>query len=243
MSEAHDLVWHRCKRLDGHGVASGIANRDPSRTASPYPRGTLAMQAPLFAEQGLDLSPYWFGTLNLSVAPAWWSLRQPDYHFPNLRWTTLHPPETFSFWAIQLRSLDQAQCWPALVYYPHPETKARHWQPPSVLEVLAPWIEDLPAQDHWQMGVDPSRLILQSGSPPSALAAPPLAPADRIRRRAMLLEFLKFRVLAAQDTFFESHDGQARRAWLQQLHPQALALTDQDLDQVWQQAYDLYGCH
>ena len=59
----------------------------------------------------------------------------------------------------------------------------------------------------------------------------------------MLLEFLKFRVLAAQDTFFEFHDGQARRVWLQQLHPQALALTDQDLDQVWHQAYDLYGCH
>ena len=59
----------------------------------------------------------------------------------------------------------------------------------------------------------------------------------------MLLEFLKFRVLAAESTFFEHQDGESRRIWLQQLHPQALALSDSDLDQVWQQAHDLYGCH
>ncbi|MGC6483739.1 MAG: hypothetical protein ACON4T_09300 [Synechococcus sp.] len=149
------LRWYRCKRVDGHGVASGIANRDSARSASPYPSGTLAMQAPLFAQQGIDLSPFWLGTLNLSVAPAWWSLRQPDACVHHLCWTDLHPPETFSFWRVSLRRLDQRQCWPALIYYPHPETKARHWQPPSVLEVLAPWIADFPHDGVIELGVDP----------------------------------------------------------------------------------------
>ncbi|MGC6483738.1 MAG: hypothetical protein ACON4T_09295 [Synechococcus sp.] len=66
---------------------------------------------------------------------------------------------------------------------------------------------------------------------------------DRHRRRAMLLEFLKFRVLAAEDHFFSPQHNDQRRAWLKQLYPQALVLSDQDLDEVWQQAHNLYGCH
>lgn len=159
------LRWHQCRRVNGHGVASGIANSDPARRASPYPQGTLAMQAPFFADQGLDLSPYWLGTLNLSVAPAWWSLHRPDYHFPLLHWTELHPPETFSFWSVQLRDRDRHHLWPALIYYPHPETKARHWQPPSVLEVIAPWLDDLPSSGVVELGVDPARLVLNPGDP------------------------------------------------------------------------------
>ena len=166
--ELDRLCWHRCQRVNGHGVASGIANTDPLRSASPYPQGTLAMQAPFFAALGLDLSAYWLGTLNLSVAPAWWSLQQPDYHFPNLCWTDLHPPETFSFWSVHLRDLEQRRSWPALVYYPHPETKARHWQPPSVLEVLAPWIDAFPAGGVVELGVDPSRLKLHRGDVPES---------------------------------------------------------------------------
>ena len=166
-SDRGSLHWHRCVRLDGHGVASGIANTDPARSASPYPRGTLEMQAPYFAAQGLDLSPFWLGTLNLSVAPAWWLLQQPDYHFPHLRWTDLHPPETFSFWEIQLRCSGQARSYPALIYYPHPETKARHWQPPSVLEVLAPFMDLLPSDNRFELGVDPRRIALHQDAPQS----------------------------------------------------------------------------
>lgn len=67
--------------------------------------------------------------------------------------------------------------------------------------------------------------------------------AHRLRVRAILLEFLKFRVLAAEDQFFTQRQGAERRAWLSRMHPQALVLSDQDLDEVWQQAHALYGCH
>jgi len=63
------------------------------------------------------------------------------------------------------------------------------------------------------------------------------------RVRAVLLEFLKFRVLAAQQTFFSDETPEHRRAWLARVHPQALVLSDQQLDAVWKQAQQLYADH
>ena len=89
-----DLVSTRL--IAGHGVASG-------RSAdSPYPNGTIEMQRPFFKALGLDLSRCWPGTLNLSAAPLDLRLRDPDRCFPLVAWTDRHPPETFSFWRIQL---------------------------------------------------------------------------------------------------------------------------------------------
>ena len=65
----------------------------------------------------------------------------------------------------------------------------------------------------------------------------------RLKMRHQLLEFLKFRVLAAEDQFFSDASSEQRRDWLKSLFPQALCLSDQDLEQVWAQAYSLYGCH
>ncbi|WP_353616579.1 hypothetical protein [Synechococcus sp. A15-24] len=86
-------------------------------TTSPYPEGTIAMQQPLFAQLGLDLSDCWPGTLNLSVAPLEVQLRDPDHTFPHLYWTDLHPPETFSFWRITLQSAADGGV-PAWIYSP-----------------------------------------------------------------------------------------------------------------------------
>ena len=71
------------------------------------------------------------------------------------QWTSLHPPETFSFWKIRLRSIGRCGFnLPGLVYYPHPETKARHWQNPSVLEILAPYIGPICLNQAFELGVD-----------------------------------------------------------------------------------------
>ena len=160
-----DLCWYPCRLVSGHGVASGDANRDPLLADSPYPEGTIAMQAPLFAERGLDLSPYWPGTLNVSFAPRTVALYNPDFYFPHLLWTSLHPPETFSFWRVVLRRIRSCQDVNGLLYFPHPETKKRHWQPQSVVEVLAPWLNDLDPQEPLSLGVGQSQLSLLDGSP------------------------------------------------------------------------------
>ncbi len=66
---------------------------------------------------------------------------------------------------------------------------------------------------------------------------------DQTRVKAVLLEFLKFRVLAAEEKFFANDNPAHRREWLTAMHPQALMLSDEELDQVWRQARVLYGSH
>ena len=64
--------------------------------------------------------------------------------------------------------------------------------------------------------------------------------AERIKTRSVLLEFLKFRVLAAGQHFFDGTGIEQRRQWLASVHPQALSLSDDDLEQIWNQARTLY---
>ena len=64
--------------------------------------------------------------------------------------------------------------------------------------------------------------------------------AELIKTRSVLLEFLKFRVLAAGEEFFDNTGLEHRRQWLASVHPHALALSDEDLEQIWNQARSLY---
>ncbi len=112
----------------GHKVASGTASD------SPYPNGTIAMQTPFFKALGLDLAEYFQGTLNISIAPKTFQLLQPEFTFQKVEWTNRHPPEDFSF--SRCRILFQGTAYEGLIYYPHPETKKRNFQSPSILEVI-----------------------------------------------------------------------------------------------------------
>ena len=73
-----------------------------------------------------------------------------------------------------------------------------------------------------------------------------LDPSEQLRLRARLLEFLKFRVLASQEAFFEpwqrgdGSDAERFRKWLGGLWPEALRLNDHDLLAVLDQARTLY---
>lgn len=225
----HALRWHRCQRVSGHGVASGQA------AASPYPAGTIALQSPHFARLGLNLSSVYPGTLNLRVPGGRWQLQHPAWHIEHLRWTSLHPPETFSFWPCLLRWPPSRPCSaqsPPLagwIYRPDPATKARHHQPTDQLEVLAPWIEALEQELPLQLGVDGRHC---RWIPTAAL-------------RARVLEFLKFRVLAAQESFFTGFQGpeaaSALRRWLaRQGCSAARELDDCELLAVLQAARELY---
>jgi hypothetical protein len=201
----------------GHGVASG------ANSESPYPKGSISIQRPFFKALGLDLSCYWQGTINLSFKPLEIVLRNPDITFENMYWTDLHPPETFSFWNIKLRTIDNHNIT-GLIYYPHPETKARHWQSSSVLEILAPRMTNLGEGSPLQVKASEGCLQLIDGA----------------RLRAKLLEFLKFRVLASPDHFFANSSHLGIREWLSKTNPEFLILPNKDLDYVWNQAKTLY---
>ena len=123
------MQWARVHGIlvQGYRVASG-----PSRD---YPYGALDRQRPLFKARGLDLNAYFNGTLNIDIKPNTFKLLKPEFTFQHVEWTDLHPPEHFSFSRCKVIYQDfEYEGW---VYYPHPETKLRHFQDPSLLEVIA----------------------------------------------------------------------------------------------------------
>jgi len=136
----------RVKR--GHGIASG-ASPD-----SPYPRGSLDMQIPLFRELGLNLSNMHPGTLNISIEPFTFTVNDPEFTFYGVEWTDEHPPENFSFSKCKL--IHDNESYTGWIYYPHPETKMRDFQGPSIIEVVADYISGLECGD-------PIEIMLNTG--------------------------------------------------------------------------------
>jgi hypothetical protein len=134
--------------VEGYRVASG-----PSKD---YPYGALQRQRPLFKQRGLDLGGYFDGTLNIDIRPFEFSLLKPEFTFKNVEWTELHPPEHFSFSHCKV-IFDRVR-YEGWVYYPHPETKLRNFQNPSLLEVIAPLIPDIKYGDGVEVLINPERI-------------------------------------------------------------------------------------
>ena len=122
--------------IQGHRVASGL-NGDAA-----FPGGTLRMQAPFFRALGLDLALYYPGTLNVSIAPLRYRVVRAPWTFPLVKWHPTDSAETFSFFRVW-RVLPGGGRVAGLVYYPHPETKPRHFQPDDMLELLFPKMDDV----------------------------------------------------------------------------------------------------
>jgi hypothetical protein len=114
----------------GHGVASG------RKVDARFPNGTLAMQAPYFAERGLDLAPFWLGTLNIDIAPSRFEIGKAAFTFHSVKWHPSEPAEDFSFFDCRVSVIGSDRTAAGLIYYPHPETKPEHEQPDGVLEIL-----------------------------------------------------------------------------------------------------------
>ncbi len=137
--------------VQGYRVASG-----PSKD---YPYGALDRQRPFFKEGGLDLSSYFNGSLNIDIRPLEFAMRKPEFTFYHVEWTDLHPPEHFSF--SHCRVLFREKEYDGWVYYPHPETKLRHFQNPSLLEVIAMPIPGIQYGDALQVFLNPEEVELK----------------------------------------------------------------------------------
>ena len=115
--------------------------RVASAPSADYPYGALDRQCPLFAARGLDLGACFNGTLNVDISPRRFKMVRPQFTFRQVEWTDLHPPEDFSF--SRCRVVFREVEYDGWVYYPHPETKLRNFQNPSLLEVIALPIADI----------------------------------------------------------------------------------------------------
>lgn len=138
----------------GHQVASGLSKH------SPYPAGTIAIQQPFFAALGLDLSEYYPATLNLNIHPNEFTLQQADYHFKQVHWAEGFEAEDFSFVKCSVGFAQQH--YKALIYYPHPETKRRHFQPNTMLEILAPYIANMHYGARLTLQLDAHKIAIKS---------------------------------------------------------------------------------
>ena len=136
------------KLARGYRVASG-----PSQD---YPYGALDRQRPHFALHGLDLSDYFNGTLNIDISPRTFKVIDPELTFRDVTWTNLHPPEHFSF--SRCKVIFKGTEYDGWVYYPHPETKLRNFQNPSLLEVIAINIPGIQYGDELDVMVNPEEI-------------------------------------------------------------------------------------
>jgi len=100
------------------------------------------MQAPHFHALGLDLTAFFGGTVNVSIAPLRYRVVQAPVTFRAVKWHPTEPAEDFSFFDVRLLRDGQPPV-EGLIYYPHPETKPEHFQKPDVLELLLPFVEGL----------------------------------------------------------------------------------------------------
>jgi hypothetical protein len=139
--------------MRGHQVAS--------RPSKDYPYSSLEKQKPYFRSLGLDLYEFFNGTLNISIAPLTFEMTAPEFTFPLVEWTDLHPPETFSFSRCKVVFKDvEYSGW---VYYPHPETKKNHFQNPSLVEVITYEIPGIQYGDVLDVEVNSSEITIRAG--------------------------------------------------------------------------------
>lgn len=138
--------------VSGHRVASGQS------ASSPYPKGTIEMQTPHFLPLGVDLSVFYPGTLNVSIAPYTFELL-PAQTLPSVKWSPHHDAESFSFISISL--IWQQSTYSGLVYYPRPETKINHFQDPSVLELLLPKVKGIAYGKKVTLSASSTELIIK----------------------------------------------------------------------------------
>lgn len=118
--------------ISGHGVASGRGN-DPR-----YPRGTLALQIPHFQNQGIDLTLYYPGTINVKLKGKKAEIIQPKHTAWNVNWSSHISPENFFFFDAEIEF--EKKRYKGLIYMPDPDTKTDHFQDESLVELLLPRI-------------------------------------------------------------------------------------------------------
>lgn len=140
--------------VQGHRVASGLNGN------LRFPGGTVTMQLPFFAALGLDLSAFYPGTLNVSIAPMSYRVLKPRHTFRDLKWHPEDPAEDFSFIDVVVHR-DDVPPVSGWIYFPHPDTKPTHFQKSDVLELLLPWTDGLSYGDRVHLAVPDDQMIFE----------------------------------------------------------------------------------
>ena len=121
------------------------------------------MQVPFFAALGLDLSTFYPGTLNVSIAPLDYHVLRPLHTFRAVKWHPTEPAEDFSFLHCRLIVANREPVG-GYIYHPHPETKPEHFQRSGVLELLLPEVPGLNYGMQVEVEIDEEQMAITPSS-------------------------------------------------------------------------------
>jgi len=138
---------------EGHKIASGTAEH------SPYPYGSISMQAPHFKHHDIILDNFHLATLNLSITPHKFSMINPEFTVRDLHWADGFPAENFSFSQCEIKF--NGNEYKGLVYYPHPETKIGHFHNDSIIEVITSYVPNIHYGDEVILKLNHSEITIE----------------------------------------------------------------------------------
>lgn len=118
----------------GYGHASGVRS-------TKYPEGTINLQRPHFLSRGLDIRHCFAGTLNLSIAPRSFRMKQPEFVLEQVRWKEGRRPENFFIGRCRIGGGDEPV--DGFIYFPDPSTKESSIDNPCHFQLLAPFIPNI----------------------------------------------------------------------------------------------------
>jgi hypothetical protein len=70
----------------------------------------------------------------------------------------MHPPEDFSFSRCTVRY--KSGRYDGYVYYPHPETKKRHFESASIIEIVSVYIPDIKYGDEVEVDLQLDEILI-----------------------------------------------------------------------------------
>lgn len=137
--------------VTGRGAASG--QREYQEIG-----GTIRAQKPHFRRAGLDLEAFFEGTINAQLPIRRFEMRRPLFQAKDITWLAGYPGENFDFCNCTVTVAGLV--YPALIYYPRPETKTAYASPTAenMVEILAPFITSLASCGRGTLSVDSTQL-------------------------------------------------------------------------------------
>lgn len=142
--------------MEAWQVVQGVVIRGARRASnidgdSPYGRGTLEFQFPIFRERGLDLSSCFVGTLNVSIAPKTWAMVPNEMTFREVKW---YPGKREDFFFSKSVLVFRGKRYPACVYCASPG-KPHYLRGPSLLEIITEKITEIKYGDTVMLEINP----------------------------------------------------------------------------------------
>lgn len=113
-----------------------------------------------FQKLGLDLSPYFIGTINVDISPRTFELGSPKHFFAEVDWSPHIPSENFYFFDVTLFVHEKA--YQGLIYMPDPQTKVEMEQSSTVLELILPPVEQVEYGSQVEIEVMEKQIVIKS---------------------------------------------------------------------------------